>query len=172
MRRATAVVARDQMPAQACVGRVRLDHDHRYRRRLMLKTLEGESILLDFPNAVHLRDGEGLLLEDGGVVAIEALPESLMEITAPGLATLIRIAWHLGNRHLPTELRDRALRIREDHVLEDMVHGLGGAVAHIKAPFDPEGGAYAGGGRYHHDDDADHGHLHDGHDHHHGDDHG
>jgi len=157
MRRAIAVVPRDEIQVCVSIGRVRLDHDHRHRRRLVLKTLEGESLLLDLPSAAHLRDGEGLLLEGGGVVTIEALPEKLLEITAPDETTLVRIAWHLGNRHLPTELAGRALRIREDHVLEDMVRGLGGAVKHIKAPFDPEGGAYMGGA-HHRDDHSDQGH--------------
>jgi len=170
MRRATTVVPRDRMQTQTCIGRVRLDHDHRHRRRLMLRTLEGQSILLDLPNTVHLRDGEGLLLEDGGVVAIEAVPENLMEITAPDLATLIRIAWHLGNRHLPTELSDGALRIRKDHVLADMVRGLGGTVSAIEAPFDPEGGAYGGGAAHHDHGDAHAHHAHDSH--HHGHSHG
>jgi urease accessory protein len=153
------------MQGRACVAFVRLDHDHRHRRRLVLKTSEGESVLLDLPSATHLRGGEGLMLEDGSVVAIEAVPEKLLEITAPDQAALMRIAWHLGNRHLPTQIAGDALRIREDHVLEDMVRGLGGAVAHVEAPFDPEGGAYAAAAHHDHDhrDRAhqDHPHLHD-----------
>ncbi|MHB8886183.1 MAG: urease accessory protein UreE [Methylovirgula sp.] len=156
MRRATAVVPRDQMQARACVARVRLDHDHRHRRRLVLTTSEGESVLLDLPSAAHLRGGEGLLLDDGDIVAIEAVPEKLLEITAPDQAALLRIAWHLGNRHLPTDLAGHVLRIREDHVLEEMVRGLGGTFAHIEAPFDPEGGAYATAAHHDHDHDHDH----------------
>jgi urease accessory protein len=152
------------MRARACVSHVRLDHDHRHRRRLVLKTAEGESVLLDLPSPVHLRGGEGLLLEDGSVVAIEAVPEKLLEITAPDRAALIRIAWHLGNRHLPTEIAGEALRIRQDHVLEEMVRGLGGMVAHIEAAFDPEGGAYAATTRHDHDGHAPHD---DAHPHHH-----
>lgn len=168
MRRARAVVPRDQMQAQLCVGRVQLDHNDRHRRRMLLKTLGGESILLDLPSTVHLRGGEGLLLEDGAIVAIDALPEKLLDIAAPDQATLIRIAWHLGNRHLPTELREGTLRIREDHVLEDMVRGLGGTVTHIEASFDPESGAYAGHPRHHDHSDDDHPQQDRAHHHHHG----
>jgi len=168
MRRATAVIAAADMPGRKAADTVRLDYDHRHRRRLVLETVGGERVLLDLPQAVHLRGGDGLLTEDGRIVAVEALPEPLLEITAPDAAALVRIAWHLGNRHLPTQLAGNALRIREDHVLEDMVKGLGGTVRTIAAPFDPEGGAYAGaGGRHHHHhDDDDHHHHH--HEHHHG----
>ena len=159
MRRATHVLTLDEYRDQKVAGHLRLDHHHRHRRRLTLKTEEGETILLDLPAAVHLRGGDRLLLEDGAVIGVEALDEPLLEITADNMAALIRISWHLGNRHLPTQLLGTALRIREDHVLEDMVLGLGGAVAHIVAPFDPEGGAYAGPAS--HDHGHHHGHAHD-----------
>jgi urease accessory protein len=113
---------------------------------------------------VHLRGGDRLLLEDGGRVAIAAAAEPLIEITAPDMAALVRIAWHLGNRHLPTQLLDGHLLIRHDHVIAGMVEGLGGSCRAILAPFDPEGGAYSGGAAAH---AHDHGHHH--HDHHHHD---
>jgi len=159
MRRATQVLPQGEHCDEMVVGHLRLDHHHRHRRRLTLKTEEGETILLDLPVAVHLRGGDRLALEDGGIIDVEALDEPLLEITALDLAALIRIAWHLGNRHLPTQLQGSVLRIREDHVLEDMVRGLGGAVTHVVAPFDPEGGAYTGASAHHHghDDEHDHG---------------
>lgn len=160
MRRATTVLipgeGRDQEPA----GRLRLDHHHRHRRRLTLKTVEGETILLDLPSAVHLRGGDRLLLDDGAVLDVEAVDEPLLHITAGDTASLIRIAWHLGNRHLPTQLLGDALRIREDHVLEDMIRLLGGTVIHVAAPFDPEGGAYAGAAGHHHHHAHEDGHAH------------
>ena len=162
MRRATHVLTQDECRDQKIAGHLRLDHHHRHRRRLALKTQEGETILLDLPAAVHLRGGDRLLLEDGAVIGVEALDEPLLEITADNMAALIRISWHLGNRHLPTQLLGTALRIREDHVLEDMVLGLGGAVAHIVAPFDPEGGAYAGPAGHPHGHAHDDGHAHGG----------
>ena len=162
MRRATNVLLPGERHDQKLAGRLRLDHHHRHRRRLTLKTEEGETILLDLPAAVHLRGGDTLLLDDGAVLDVEAVDEPLLHGTAKDTASLSRIAWHLGNRHLPTQLLGDALRIREDHVLEDMIRLLGGTVVHVAAPFDPEGGAYAGpSAHHHHHADAD-GHTHGG----------
>src|SRR5258707_7420681 len=160
MRRATNVLTPGEYRDQKLAGHLRLDHHHRHRRRLTLKTEEGETILLDLPAAVHLRGGDRLRLEDGAIIGVEALGEALLEITATDVPALIRIAWHLGNRHLPTQLLGTALRNREDHVLEDMVQRLGGTVSHIVAPFDPEGGAYAGAGGHHQGHGHGHGHAH------------
>jgi urease accessory protein len=158
MRRATTVISKSEWQGRQVSGRLLLDHDNRHRRRLVLKTESGESILLDLPATVHLRDGDGLVLEDGSVVAVLALEERLLEITASDTAALIRIAWHLGNRHLPTQLAGETLRIREDHVLEEMVQRLGGRASHIAAPFDPEGGAYAGAPAHNHGHSHEHPH--------------
>ncbi len=129
---------------------VLLDHDHRHRRRLALRTENGAELLLDLPHAARLREGDGLALEDGGFVRVRAKPEPLLVIDADDPAAMARIAWHLGNRHLPVQLANGRLRIRDDHVIADMVGQLGGHVTRIEAPFDPEGGAYAGG-HHHHD---------------------
>lgn len=138
---------------------VRLDHDQRNRRRMVYTTEAGRPILLDMQRPVHLRDGDLLRLEDGALVRVDATAEALIEIHARNTAELVRIAWHLGNRHLPTQLlpgrQGGTLRIRHDHVIADMVNGLGGHCEAVLAPFDPEGGAYDGGGAHHH-----------GHDHH------
>lgn len=157
--------------------RLVLDHDMRLRRRIVLRTVGGASIRLYEAKPVQLRDGDGLKLANGEIMLVEAQGEALIEITAHSLADLIRIAWHLGNRHLPTQLLGDVLRIREDHVIEAMVAGLGCHCRHIVAPFDPEGGAYAEGGGHghhhhddydHHHDGRDHGHSHaHGHHHHH-----
>lgn len=146
---------------------VRLGHDRRSRRRIVFTTAAGREILLDEHRPVHLRDGVILRLSDGSTVRVEAEQEELLEIAASSSAELVRIAWHLGNRHLPTQLlpgpQGGTIRIRHDHVIAAMAEGLGGTVTHLLAPFDPEGGAYAEGGAHHHH----------GHDHHddHGDDH-
>ncbi len=141
---------------------VRLDRDGRHRRRLAMTTLGGLSFLLDLPAATPLRHGDALVLEDGRTVRVEAEAEPLTEITAPDIAAVVRIAWHLGNRHLPTALRGTTLLIRRDHVIEEMVTRLGGTVRHVEAPFDPEGGAYGHGAvhghDHHHDHDGDHAH--------------
>jgi urease accessory protein len=134
------------------VDRVLIDYDHRHRRRILLRTEGGQDLLLDLPQAVRLHDGDGLLLTAGGVVRVAARPEALAEIHAHDADDLVRIAWHLGNRHLPVQLLAGRLRIRADHVIEAMVQGLGGHVDRIEAPFDPEGGAYAGDHHHHHDD--------------------
>ena len=126
-----------------------LDYDQRHRRRMAMTGSGGVAFLLDLAEAVPLRDGDRLELEDGRVVAVRAAPEPLAEIRAANAAELLRVAWHLGNRHLPAELRGDRIRIRRDHVIEHMVEGLGAAVTHIDAPFDPEGGAYAGGHHHH-----------------------
>ena len=158
-----------------------LDYDERYRRRFAMTGVRGLGFLLDLPEAVMLRAGDGLKLEDGGVVEVVAAPEPLAEIRAADAAALTRVAWHLGNRHLPTELTKRSLRIRRDPVIEDMARGLGAIVVAIEAPFNPEGGAYvraAGGQEHDHDHGDDHGHHHDhdhdhhDHDHEHGHGHG
>ena len=147
-----------------------LDYDERYRRRFAMTGVRGLGFLLDLPEAVMLRAGDGLKLDDGGIVEVVAAPEPLAEIRAADSAALTRVAWHLGNRHLPTELTKRSLRIRRDPVIEEMARGLGALVVAIEAPFNPEGGAYvrAAGG---HDDDHDHDHGH-AHDHDHRHDHG
>src|SRR6218665_1005045 len=159
---------------------VRLDHDQRTRRRLVYTTEAGRPILLDMPRPVRLRDGDGLRLEDGSLVRVDAMAEALTEITAPDTAALVRIAWHLGTRHLPTQLLPGAnggsLRIRYDHVIVEMVQGLGGTCEPVLAPFDPEGGAYADGeaglhGHHHHGHHG-HDHSHGHEDHHHGHAHG
>ncbi len=137
------------------IDRVRIDFDRRHRRRLVLRTEGGAELLLDLPQAARLRDGDGLVVA-GGVVRVEARPEALLDIHAHDPETLVRIAWHLGNRHLPVQIAGHHLRIRADHVIEDMVRQLGGHVASVEAPFDPEAGAYAGGHHHHHDDDDHH----------------
>ena len=142
---------------------VRLDYDHRTRRRIALTAAGGLSFLLDLAKAPVLGAGDGIKLEDGRIVAVEAAPERLLEIACTDERALARIAWHLGNRHLATELGDRTIYIREDHVIADMVIGLGAAVRSVERPFNPEGGAYGHG--------AVHGHSHGHHEHSHNHDH-
>jgi urease accessory protein len=151
---------------------VRLDYDRRTRRRITLTGTGGLSFLLDLAKAPVLAAGDGIRLEDDRIVAVEAAPERLLEIACTDERALARIAWHLGNRHLATELADRTIYIREDHVIADMVIGLGAAVRAVKRPFNPEGGAYGHGtmqghshGDHHHGDG--HSHTHDKGDHQH-----
>ncbi len=160
-----------------------LDFDGRYRRRVTMAGVGGLVFLLDLAEAAMLRGGDGLRLEDGRIVEVVAEAEPLAELRAPDALTLIRVAWHLGNRHLPTEMLAKALRIRRDPLIEAMAEGLGVRVIALEAPFNPEGGAYvqAEAGAephdhgHHHDHGASaahgHGHDHSGHDHHHHGDH-
>ncbi|MGA3398799.1 MAG: urease accessory protein UreE [Acetobacteraceae bacterium] len=138
----------------SAIDRVLIDYDDRHRRRILLHTEAGAELLLDLAQAARLRHGDGLALEGGGVVQVCARPERLLEIHAHEAGGLVRIAWHLGNRHLPVQLLDDRIRIRADHVIQEMVEHLGGHVEAVDAPFDPEAGAYAGGHDHHrHDDD-------------------
>jgi urease accessory protein len=154
---------------EAAADTVVLDFDDRHRRRMAMTGTRGLEFLLDLETAVALRGGDALVLEDGRLIEVVAAPEPLIEIRGTEPAHLVRIAWHLGNRHLPTQITARGLRIRRDHVIEAMVKGLGARIIEIEAPFDPEGGAYAAVAEVH--DHSGHGHAH--HDHgHHGHDHG
>jgi urease accessory protein len=147
--RATRVLPAGKWGATA-TDTVVLDYDGRHRRRMAMEGKGGLGFMLDLAAAVPLRDGDGLALEDGRIVAVAAASEPLAEITAGSGAELLALSWHLGNRHLPAELRADRIRIRRDHVIEDMIEGLGGTVAHLDAPFDPEGGAYHAGEHHHH----------------------
>jgi len=124
---------------------VRLDYDHRTRRRIALRGASGLSFLLDLAAAPVLGAGDGIRLDDGRIVAVEAAPEQLLEITCRDERALARIAWHLGNRHLAAEIGARSIHIRDDHVIADMVRGLGAEVRNVERPFNPEGGAYGHG---------------------------
>jgi urease accessory protein len=180
MIRATQVLAQHRW-TEAPADTVVLDFDDRHRRRMAMTGTRGLSFLLDLENALALRGGDALVLDDNRLIEVVAAPEPLAEIRCNDPQDLVRVAWHLGNRHLPTQIMPKGLRVRRDHVIEAMVKGLGARVIEIEAPFDPEGGAYAGGGDAHageggpHDHAAhDHSshahgdHEHCDHDHHHG----
>ncbi len=158
--------------SEPAADHITLDHDARHRRRWYYTADHGTAFLLDLPRAMVLGHGDALQLSDGRLVEVLAAPEALVEVTADSTATMVRLAWHIGNRHLPAELHPHAIRLRDDHVINAMLEGLGATVTKIKAPFTPEGGAYSGGGHHHHshehDDGHGHGHTHDhGHHHHH-----
>jgi urease accessory protein len=147
---------------EAAVDTVVLGFDDRHRRRMAMTGTRGLEFLLDLKEAVALRGGDALVLDDGRLVEVVAAPEPLVEIRGADPQHLVRMAWHLGNRHLPTQIVGKGLRIRRDHVIEEMVRGLGARVIAIEAPFDPEGGAYSGGGpaAHGHEDHGHHGHDH------------
>lgn len=156
MRRATEVLNKAKA-AQTSADTVTLRYDDRHRRRMTMTTDTGQDFLLDLPETTVLRDGDMLLLEDGHAIAVRAAAEPVAEIVARDPHHLIRIAWHLGNRHLPTHILPDRLRIRQDHVIEDMAEKLGARVERKDAPFDPEGGAYGHGATHGHDHGNSHG---------------
>ncbi|MGE0747918.1 MAG: urease accessory protein UreE [Rhodospirillales bacterium] len=171
MIRATEIVPAGTWPAAARRDTITLGFEDRFRRRIRLVADGGLEFLLDLSDAAVMRAGDGLRLDDGGIVAVAAADEALVEIAAGSPGVLARLAWHLGNRHLPAEIAGDRIRIRDDHVIVDMLKGLGADVRRVNAPFNPEGGAY---GQHNHDHRHPHAHpdAHDrGHDHGHSHDH-
>lgn len=161
MRRAIAVDREGHWPTAQGVGSVTLDYDMRQRRRIRLDCGLAGAVLLDLERPAGLRPGDGLRLEDGGWIAVEAAPEELMEIAARDAHHLLRLAWHLGNRHCPAEFAADRIYVRADHVIERMATGLGATVTPVNRAFHPEGGAYSDAAMSH-----DHGRDHEpGHDH-------
>lgn len=153
MRRVASVSPAGKANQSKIIDRVILDADDRTRRRFVLTGEKGTTLLLDFPQPVTLHDGDGLVLDDGTIVLVTGAAEPLAEIAAPTPLDFVRVAWHLGNRHTDVQFIGDRMRIRRDHVLEEMVKGLGATVTTVEAPFDPE---------------ADAPHVHD-HEHHHHD---
>jgi len=142
------------------VGIITLDFDSRRRRRIRLETDEGCAFLLNLETVATLRDGDILLLDNGDGITVKAAAEPVVDVTCKNTAELIRVAWHLGNRHLPTQLLGDRLRIREDHVIEEMLVILGANPVRVHAPFNPEGGAYGHGETQGHDHSSEHSHSH------------
>lgn len=142
MRRASSIVSDGEFGQARIVDRVVLDSAERHRRRIVLTGERGTIFLLDLPQAAALRDGDGLVLDDGSIVRVTGKPESLVEIATRSPQELARLAWHVGNRHIDMQVVGERLRIRRDHVLEDMLRGLGAQLTPVEAPFDPEPGAY------------------------------
>jgi len=145
-------------PQEKAAGALTLDFDGRHRRRIRLTTDQGEDVLLDLPKAVAMGEGDALQLDDGRLLKVRAAAEPIVEVRHKEPDRLMRLAWHLGNRHLPTEIRDQMLRIRPDAVIEAMLHGFGAELVKVRAPFQPEGGAYGGHGHHHDHEDGGHHH--------------
>ena len=158
MHRASIHSPAGHWPEEKAAGTLTLDFDARHRRRIVLTADQGEDVLLDLPKAVAMADGDALQLEDGRLLKVVAAAEAVVEVRHKEPNQLMRLAWHLGNRHLETEIRDQVLRIRPDHVIEDMLDGFGAELVKVQAAFQPEGGAYGGNG--HHHDHGDGGHHH------------
>jgi urease accessory protein len=143
MLRATRLEHAGHWPRQEARGTVTLAYDDRHRRRLRLATDAGEAFLLDLPHASVLAEGDGLALSDGTWLWVRAAVEPLIEVTADSEALLVRLAWHIGNRHLPAQLEEGRILIRDDAVIAAMLEGLGARLRRVTQPFSPERGAYA-----------------------------
>jgi len=143
MLRASEIIRKPAVRQEKVVDVIALDHQARHRRRIALQGESGLAFLLDLERASVLRHGDAIRLEDGRLVLVNAAPERLLEIRSDNPLRLMRLAWHIGNRHTPAELASDAIYIAYDHVLEEMLRGLGAQTRAVERPFDPEGGAYA-----------------------------
>jgi urease accessory protein len=119
-----------------------LEHDERRVRRKLLRSGKGTEITLDLAQTVTLEPGQGLQLDDGRILEVVAADELLYEIRARDAGHLLRLAWHIGNRHTPAQLDPDRILIKRDHVLKTMLEGLGARVSNISEPFFAEHGAY------------------------------
>jgi len=149
MLRTNHIAANGTWSAAAARTTVTLAYHDRHRRRIRLVADDGLEFLLDLPEATVLRSGDGLRLDDGSWIAVRAADEDVCDISCGSASELARIAWHLGNRHLPVQVIAGGLRIRDDHVIIEMLRGLGATVTRLRAPFDAEPGAYARTGGHH-----------------------
>jgi urease accessory protein len=138
VRRGIAIRPAGEWNACEANDRVVLDADERQRRRIVLTGEKGTTFLLDLERPVTLRDGDGLVLDDGAIVEVLGRPEPLMEVIGRSATDMFRFAWHIGNRHTDLQIVGDHLRIRRDHVLEAMLAQMGATLAPIEAPFDPE----------------------------------
>jgi urease accessory protein len=158
MIRATSIIRRGAVDPDRIVDVITLDHGDRHRRRIVLNADGGTVFLLDLEKADVLDDGDAIRLESGWLVEVKAAPERLIEAMADDPVDLLTLAWHIGNRHVPAEITGNAIYIAYDHVLLDMLRGLGARTEIVERPFRPVRGAY------HHHENGRHAHHH-GHSH-------
>jgi urease accessory protein len=151
MLRALETIEAEAVDRAKVIDSVTLDLEARRKRRQTLTAAGGTRFLVDLAVMPCLRHGDGLLLEDGGIVKVDAALEALIEVLVTDRYDLPRIAWHLGNRHLPVQFVGNTIRLRADHVIEAMLAKLGAEIRPVEAPFDPEGGAYGHGHTHGHD---------------------
>jgi len=162
MSRATSVLAATHRHDRPVVDTVILDSTQRSAQKVTVASVKGGTIEIDLHEPTRLRTDDLLVLEDGGLVEVVAASEPLIEARAADVAGLSRLAWHLGDRHVPVQVLPNRIRARRDAATEALLAALGAKVALIEAPFEPEGGAYASSHGHDHDHDHDH------HDHAHG----
>jgi urease accessory protein len=161
MPRATSVLAAADRQDRAVIDTVILDYAKRGAQKITVTSVNGGVIDIDLHQPARLRTDDLLLLDDGGLVEVVAAPEPLMEARAGDVAVLARLAWHVGDRHVPVQLLPNRIRVQHDAAIEALLKSLGAKVTTIEAPFEPEGGAYQSSHRHDHAHDHDHDHDHD-----------
>jgi urease accessory protein len=166
MPRASSVIAAGHRHDRPVIDTVILDYAQRSAQKVTVTGTKGGTIEIDLHQPTRLRTDDLLVLEDGSLVEIVAAPEPLIEARASDLAALARLAWHLGDRHVPVQVLPNRIRARRDDAIESLLASLGAKLTMIDAPFEPEGGAFALAQGHDHDHDHHHGHAH-GHHHDH-----
>jgi len=167
MPRAVRVLSAAARAGQPVIDTVILDYAERSAQKLAVTGVKGGRFEIDLAQATRLATDDALVLEDGSLVEVVAAPEPLIEARAADLAQLARLAWHLGDRHLPAQLFANRIRVRVEPGTEDLLKALGARLVRIEAPFEPEGGAYASAHGHEHAHDHHHGHAHGHHTHDH-----
>ena len=159
MPRAFAVLAATHRHDRPVVDTVILNYAQRSAQKITVAGVKGSSIEIDMDEPVRLRTDDLLVLDDGSLVEVVAAPEPLIEARAADVAGLARLAWHLGDRHVPVQVLTNRIRALRDPAIETLLKSLSAKLTMIEAPFEPEGGAYES--HAHHDHAHDHGHDHD-----------
>ena len=180
MLQVSRLIPQGQGLAQALLRRapiLTLDWDIRQKSRFDTETSDGRRVGVFLPRGTVVRGGDVLVTEEGSLLRVVAAPQAVLRITPcdhhdhghehGGSFDLMRAAYHLGNRHVPIEIRPDHLKIEPDHVLADMLRAMHLTVTEVREPFEPEAGAYGDGGHAHHGHGHGHGHDHGHHDHHH-----
>lgn len=164
MPRATRILHVTERRDTAALDTLILTHAQRQAQKGFLFGVKGTCVEIDFAETVRLRTDDALVLDNGGLVEIVAEPEPLIEVRAADLPALARLAWHLGDRHVPIQVLERRLRLKRDPAIETLLESLGAKIVPIEAPFEPEGGAYDAAAVDHHhehDEHCGHDHTHD-----------
>lgn len=140
--RSTEILPRGTGGDRRPIDVVVLSHDQRHVRRKLLHMQHDDVVMLDLKEPVQLAHGDRLLLDTGDCVEIVAAEEALYAVTPRDALHLVELAWHLGNRHLPAQVEAGRILILRDHVIRDMLVGLGATVREVCEPFHPLRGAY------------------------------
>jgi len=162
MPRAFVVLAATHRHGRPVIDTVILDYAQRSAQKITVTGVKGTSVKIEMDEPVRLRTDDLLVLDNGSLVEVVAAPEPLIEARVADVAALPRLAWHLGDRHVPVQVLANRIRAQRDPAIETLLKSLGAKLTMIEAPFEPEGGAYASSHGHAHD----HAHDHD-HDHHH-----